>query len=353
MTKKGLGYEPAQKDPVWFHACPPFDRSTGMPEKKGSAPSYTSIAINSLIRQARKDSRIVAITAAMAGGTGLDRFAKAFPKRFFDVGIAEQHAVTFAAGLASQGMRPVVGIYSTFLQRAFDQVLHDVAIQNLPVFYCIDRGGLVAEDGTTHHGAYDLAFLRQIPNMTVMAPKDENELQHMIYTGLTLNGPASVRYPRGTGLDVPLNRQMKGIPIGKAELLSAGEDIAIIAIGAGVAPSMEAAERMRADGISVSVVNARFVKPLDTELITTVARGVNAVITVEDGVLQGGFGSAVLECLADYGVNNVKIKRIGIPDIFVDQGPQHLLREQCGIDADGIYHVAKMLYPDFEKILTN
>ncbi|MBQ27144.1 MAG: 1-deoxy-D-xylulose-5-phosphate synthase [Nitrospiraceae bacterium] len=349
VTKKGTGYEPATKDPVWFHACSPFDRATGKPKKDSSTPSYTSIASNALIRQAKKDSRIIAVTAAMAGGTGLDRFAKAFPSRFYDVGIAEQHAVTFAAGLASQGMRPVVGIYSTFLQRAFDQVLHDVAIQNLPVFYCIDRGGLVAEDGATHHGVYDLAFLRHIPNMTVMAPKDENELQHMIYTGLTLDGPASVRYPRGSGLGVPLNRELKLIPIGKGELLQSGRDIAIIAIGAGVAPAMQAAQRLKSEGIVVTVVNARFVKPLDIELITTVASEANAVITVEDGVLQGGFGSAVLECLADHNVSNIRIKRVGIPDIFVDQGPQHRLREQCGITADGIYHTAKELHPAFKN----
>ena len=351
VTKKGLGYEPATKDPVWFHACSPFDRATGEPKKGSSPPSYTSVAIDALIRQAKEDSRIVAITAAMAGGTGLDRFAKTFPSRFFDVGIAEQHAVTFAAGLASQGIRPVIGIYSTFLQRAFDQVLHDVAVQNLPVFFCIDRGGLVAEDGTTHHGAYDLAFLRHIPNMTVMAPKDENELQHMIHTGLTIDGPGSVRYPRGSGLGVTLDSDLKPIPIGKGELLSSGEDIAIIAIGAGVAPAMQAAQRLKSEGISVAVVNARFVKPLDTELITSVASEAKALITVEDGALQGGFGSAVLECLADQNVNNIRIKRIGIPDIFVDQGPQHLLREQCGITADGIYKVAKELYPTFENVL--
>ena len=350
VTKKGLGYEPATKDPVWFHACSPFDRATGEPKKGGAIPSYTSVAIDALVRQARTDPRIVAITAAMAGGTGLDRFAKTFPSRFFDVGIAEQHAVTFAAGLASQGIRPVVGIYSTFLQRAFDQVVHDVAIQNLPVFYCIDRGGLVAEDGTTHHGAYDLSFLRQIPNMTVMAPKDENELQHMIHTGLTIDGPASVRYPRGSGLGVPLDGEMKPIPIGKGELLSSGSDIAIVAIGAGVAPALQAAQRLQSDGISVAVVNARFVKPLDAELITATASEAKAMITVEDGALLGGFGSAVLECLADHDVNNIRVKRIGIPDIFVDQGPQHRLREQCRITTNGIYHAAKALQSTFENV---
>ena len=350
VTKKGLGYEPATKDPVWFHACSPFDRATGEPKKGGAIPSYTSVAIDALVRQARTDSRIVAITAAMAGGTGLDRFAKAFPSRFFDVGIAEQHAVTFAAGLASQGIRPVVGIYSTFLQRAFDQVVHDVAIQNLPVFYCIDRGGLVAEDGTTHHGAYDLSFLRQIPNMTVMAPKDENELQHMIHTGLTIDGPASVRYPRGSGLGVPLDGEMKPIPIGKGELLSSGSDIAIVAIGAGVAPALQAAQRLQSDGISVAVVNARFVKPLDAELITATASESKAMITVEDGALPGGFGSAVLECLADHDINSIRVKRIGIPDIFVDQGPQHRLREQCRITTNGIYHAARALQSTFENV---
>ncbi len=349
VTKKGTGYEPAMKDPVWFHACSPFERTTGKPIKESSTPSYTAIAINTLIRQAKKDPRIIAITAAMAGGTGLDRFAETFPSRFYDVGIAEQHAITFAAGLASQGMRPVVGMYSTFLQRGFDQVVHDVATQNLPVFYCIDRGGLVAEDGTTHHGAYDIAFLRHIPNMTVMAPKDENELQHMIYTGLRLDSPASVRYPRGSGLGVPLDRELKLIPVGKGELLSSGKDIVIIAIGAGVALATQAAQCLKAEGIEVAVINARFVKPLDVELITTVTSKSKAVLTVEDGALQGGFGSAVLECLADNDINNIRIKRIGIPDTFVGQGPQLYLREQCGITADGIYNKAKALHLAFEN----
>ena len=220
ITKKGLGYEPAEKNPVWFHACPPFVRETGAPAKKAARPSYTQIAIESLIQAAREDKRVVAITAAMCEGTGLNAFEKEFPDRLYDVGIAEQHAVTFAAGLAAQGMRPVVAMYATFLQRAYDQVVHDVATQNLPVTFCIDRGGLVAEDGTTHHGAFDYAYLRHMPNMVVMAPKDENELQHMLKTSLQYEGPASVRYPRGVSLGVPMDREQKELPIGKGELIA-------------------------------------------------------------------------------------------------------------------------------------
>ncbi|HXH86699.1 MAG TPA: 1-deoxy-D-xylulose-5-phosphate synthase, partial [Nitrospira sp.] len=231
ITKKGLGYEPAVKNPVWFHACPPFVRETGVPAKKAARPSYTQFAIESLVKLAREDKRIVAITAAMCEGTGLNIFEKEFPDRLYDVGIAEQHAVTFAAGLAAQGMRPVVAMYATFLQRAYDQVVHDVATQNLPVTFCIDRGGLVAEDGTTHHGAFDYAFLRHVPNMVVMAPKDENELQHMLKTSLTHEGPASVRYPRGVSLGVQMDSAPKALPIGKGELMRDGTDVAIVAIG--------------------------------------------------------------------------------------------------------------------------
>ncbi len=343
ITKKGLGYEPAVKNPVWFHACPPFVRETGAPAKKAARPSYTQIAIESLVKLAREDKRIVAITAAMCEGTGLNVFEKEFPDRLYDVGIAEQHAVTFAAGLATQGLRPVVAIYATFLQRAYDQVVHDVATQNLPVTLCIDRGGLVAEDGTTHHGAFDYAYLRHVPNMVVMAPKDENELQHMLKTALQHDGPASVRYPRGVSLGVEMDPKMEVLPMGKGEVLCEGTDVAIVAIGVPVWHAVKAAERLRQDGVSTAVVNARFVKPLDRELITNLAQQVRYVVTVEEGCKMGGFGSAVLEALSDAGITDVMTKILGLPDWFIEQGPQDLLRERYGLTAEGIYRSVKEL----------
>ncbi len=343
ITKKGLGYEPAEKNPVWFHACPPFVRETGAPVKKAPRPTYTAIAVDTLLKLARSDKRIVAITAAMCEGTGLTAFEKEFPNRLYDVGIAEQHAVTFAAGLAAQGMRPVVAIYATFLQRAYDQVVHDVATQNLPVTFCIDRGGLVAEDGTTHHGAFDFAYLRHVPNMVVMAPKDENELQHMVKTCLTYDGPASVRYPRGVSLGVEMDREPMALPIGKGELLRDGKDVAIVAIGVTVWQAVQAAERLEQEGISAAVVNARFVKPLDKDLIVGVARRVRYLVTVEEGCKMGGFGSAVLEALSDEGVTHLRTKLIGLPDWYIEQGPQDLLREKYGLTAEGIYQNVKAL----------
>jgi 1-deoxy-D-xylulose-5-phosphate synthase len=343
ITKKGLGYEPAMKDPVWFHACSPFERETGTPIKKAGPPSYSSVAINALVALAQEDSSIVAITAAMCEGTGLPAFAKAFPDRLYDVGIAEQHAVTFAAGLAAQGMRPFIPIYSTFLQRAYDQVIHDVATQNLPVTFCIDRGGLVAEDGTTHHGAFDFAYLRHMPNLAIMAPKDENELQHMMKTCQTHNGPTALRYPRGASLGVRMDEEMSPLPIGKGELLREGSDVAIVAIGVTVHKAEEAAQRLEEEGISTSVVNARFVKPLDTQLIGAVARRVKCLLLVEEGARMGGFGSAVLELLSDEGILNIPTRCLGLPDWYIEQGPQDLLREKYGLTADGIYHQAKQL----------
>jgi 1-deoxy-D-xylulose-5-phosphate synthase len=343
ITKKGLGYEPAMKNPVWFHACPPFVRETGAPAKKAARPSYTAIAMDALVKLAREDKRVVAITAAMCEGTGLTAFEKEFPDRLYDVGIAEQHAVTFAAGLAAQGMKPVVAMYATFLQRAYDQVVHDVATQNLPVVFCIDRGGLVAEDGTTHHGAFDYAYLRHVPNMVVMAPKDENELQHMMKTCLEFNGPISVRYPRGVSLGVKMDKAPQALPIGKGELLKDGTDVAIIAIGVSVWQAVEAAERLSKEGVSTAVVNSRFVKPLDQELIVNVAKRVRYVVTVEEGCKIGGFGSAVLETLSDADVTDVKTKVLGLPDWYIEQGPQDLLRERYGLTAEGIYQSVKGL----------
>ena len=343
ITKKGLGYEPAMRNPVWFHACPPFVRETGAPAKKAARPSYTAMAMDALVKLARKDKRIVAITAAMCEGTGLTAFEKEFPDRLYDVGIAEQHAVTFAAGLAAEGIKPVVAMYATFLQRAYDQVVHDVATQNLPVVFLIDRGGLVAEDGTTHHGAFDYAYLRHVPNMVIMAPKDENELQHMIKTSVEHDGPISVRYPRGVSLGIPMDDEPKALPIGKGELLKDGTDVAIIAIGVSVWQSHQAAERLSKEGISTAVVNARFAKPLDQDLITEVARRVRYVVTVEEGCKMGGFGSAVLETLSDARVTNVTTKVLGLPDWYIEQGPQDLLRERYGLTAEGIYQSVKDL----------
>ena len=344
ITKKGLGFEPAMKNPVWFHACSAFDRKTGQPMKKTGHPSYSSIAAKTLIRQARKDPRVVVITAAMCDGTGMTEFQKEFPTRLIDVGIAEQHAMTYAAGLSAEQMRPVICMYSTFLQRAYDQVVHDVAAQNLPVTFCIDRAGLVAEDGTTHHGAFDFAYLRHVPNMVIMAPKDENELQHMVQTGLLHDGPAAVRYPRGSTLGVPLDPEPVPIPIGQAELLSEGRDMAILAIGVTVSEAMEAAERLKDEGVSVTVVNARFVKPLDKALIREVVKNVKCLVTVEEGCRMGGFGSAVLEFLSEEERWDLPTKVLGLPDWYIEQGPQDLLREKYGLTADGIYDQAKALY---------
>ncbi|MEX2492491.1 MAG: 1-deoxy-D-xylulose-5-phosphate synthase [Nitrospirales bacterium] len=344
ITKKGLGFEPAMNNPVWFHACSPFDGKTGEPLKKKGNPSYSSIAANTLIRQARKDHRVVTITAAMCEGTGMSEFQKAFPSRLIDVGIAEQHAVTYAAGLAAENMRPVICMYSTFLQRAYDQVVHDVATQNLPVMFCIDRGGLVAEDGTTHHGAFDFAYLRHVPNMVIMAPKDENELQHMVQTGLVHDGPTAIRYPRGSSLGVSLDPEPIPLDIGQGELLSEGTDVAILAIGVTVSEAMKAAGQLKEEGISVAVINARFVKPLDKDLIREVAKKVKCLVTVEEGCRMGGFGSAVLEFLSEEECWDLPTKVLGLPDSYIEQGPQDLLREKYGLTADGIYDQAKALY---------
>ncbi len=345
ITKKGKGYAPAEGNAYQFHGTPPFDVATGA-VKKSASLSYTAAFSQGLIELAEEDPRIVAITAAMPDGTGLDRFAKVYPHRFYDVGIAEQHAVTFAAGLAAEGMRPVVAVYSTFLQRAYDQIIHDVCIQGLPVLFALDRGGLVGEDGPTHHGMFDLAYLRILPGMTVMAPKDENELRRMLRTALGLPGPAVVRYPRGAGVGVPMERPIEPLPVGKAEVLAEGTDIAILALGSTVSPALEAAVRLRTEGIGAMVVNARFVKPLDRALVLQIALEIGRIVTVEDHVLFGGFGSAVLECVAEEGLEKVRVKRLGIPDLFLDHGPQAVLREVAGIDAQSIAEAVRALVED-------
>ena len=343
ITKKGLGFEPAMKNPIWFHACSPFDAKTGEPAKKASRPSYSAVAVKTLVDMAKEDKRIVAITAAMCEGTGLNAFEKEFPDRLYDVGIAEQHAVTFAAGLAAQGLRPVICMYSTFLQRAYDQVVHDVATQNLPVTLCIDRGGLVAEDGTTHHGAFDFAYLRHVPNMVVMAPKDENELQHMVKSCIHYECPVAVRYPRGSSLGVPMDPAPEPLPLGQGELLREGEDVALVAVGVMVHHALETAERLAQEGISAAVVNARFVKPLDEELIGKVAKNVKCLLTMEEGCRMGGFGSAVLESLSEQGLWHLPTKVLALPDRYIEQGPQDLLREKYGLTTNGIYDQAKAL----------
>ena len=344
ITQKGLGYEPAQRDPVFFHSAPPFDRASGQPRKKSTIPSYTTIFTRTLIRLARENQKVVGITAAMPGGTGLAGMAEEFPDRVYDVGIAEQHAVTFAAGLSAEGYKPVVAMYSTFLQRGFDQILHDVCIQNLPVVFCIDRAGIVAEDGTTHHGIFDIAFLRQIPNMVVMSPKDENELQHMLKTAIDHHGPIALRYPRGSGLGVHLDPVPTSLKIGKGELLQEGDDVALIALGSRVAPAMEAAKLLAQEGISCTVINARFVKPLDQELLRSVVSRCKHLVTIEEHLLDGGFGSAVLEGLADMGLlADLKVRRVGLKDEYPDQGPQSRLRQHHGLEADGIVRTVRTL----------
>lgn len=333
-TVKGKGYKPAEQAPDKFHGVGCFDPSTGKSAKKaGCAPSYTSVFSKALIDLAKDRPDILAITAAMPSGTGLKAFGQAYPKRFFDVGIAEEHAMTLAAGMAAAGMHPVIALYSTFAQRAYDQLIHDVCLQNLPVTLCLDRAGLVGEDGPTHHGVFDLSYLRQMPNMCVMAPKDEEELRHMLATAIAIEGPAAVRYPRGAGLGVPLTDSLETLPVGKAEVLQEEGDIAFLAVGTMVEKAKEAAAILKEEGIEAAVVNMRFIKPLDTELLGEMARTKRLLITAEENVLAGGFGSAVAEYLADHGLE-VPLLRFGIPDRFIEQGTRRELLSLCGLQPD-------------------
>jgi 1-deoxy-D-xylulose-5-phosphate synthase len=344
-TKKGKGYLPAENNPIYFHGVGCFEVETGASLKTPcGVPTYTDVFGDTMVRLAQDNPRIVAVTAAMPEGTGLLKFAETFPDRFFDVGIAEQHGVTFAAGLATEGLRPVVAIYSTFLQRAYDQILHDVCIESLPVVFALDRGGIVGEDGSTHHGLFDLSYLRSLPNMVVMAPKDENELARMLKTAIDHSGPIAFRYPRGSATGIPVDPDLIALPLGEGEVLTHGEDILILAIGRSVHDALLAHEILGGDGIKTTVVNCRFVKPLDTRLIRGLAQKIPHIITVEENVLQGGFGSAVLECLADGGITGFLMNRIGIADIFVEHGPQQKLRSLYGIDADAIVASAKQLF---------
>jgi 1-deoxy-D-xylulose-5-phosphate synthase len=321
VTTKGKGYAIAEQDQVGYHAQSPFDLTTGkaIPSSKPKPPGYSKVFAHTLVKLAENNPKIIGITAAMATGTGLTKLQEKLPKQYIDVGIAEQHAVTLAAGLACEGMRPVAAIYSTFLQRAYDQIIHDVCIQNLPVFFCLDRAGIVGADGPTHQGMYDIAYLRCIPNMVVMAPKDEAELQRMLVTGVNYtDGPIAMRYPRGNGYGVPLMEEgWEELPIGKGEILRNGDDILLIGYGSMVYPAMQTAEILSEHGIEATVVNARFVKPLDTELILPLAQGIGKVVTLEEGCLMGGFGSAVAEALSDHNVL-VPVKRFGVPDKLVD-----------------------------------
>jgi 1-deoxy-D-xylulose-5-phosphate synthase len=346
VTQKGKGYPHAEQLPVKYHGVTQFDVSTGVFHKApAKAPTYTSVFGKALCELAEKDSRVIAITAAMSEGTGLDEFARRFPGRFFDVGIAEQHAVNFAAGLACEGMRPVAAIYSTFLQRAYDQLMHELCLMRLPVTLALDRAGIVGADGPTHHGLYDLVYLTALPGMTVMAPKDEAELRHMLYTALSVNGPAAFRYPRGNGLGVPLE-DFRQLEIGKAEILREGSDIAILALGSMVYPCLEAAARLEEFGIHSTVINARFAKPMDEELFAVLAAEKQFLVTAEEGTEAGGFGARVAAMLQDRRIP-VSILRIAVPDRIVPHGASNLLHAKYGLDADGIVTRIKSFASDY------
>src|SRR5215212_9542437 len=340
MTKKGKGYTPAENKPIWSHGVTAFDVVTGEAKKsdKVQPPTYTAVFADALVELAKTDPKIIGVTAAMPEGTGLDKFGKAYPDRMFDVGIAEEHAVTFCGGMATQGMKPVAAIYSTFLQRAFDQVFHDVTIMDLPVVFALDRGGIAGADGPTHHGIYDMAYLRVFPNMICMAPKDENELRHMVKTAFETGHPTSLRYPRGNGYGVEMDAELQSLPVGKGEVLRDPEQrhATIFAIGNEVWPAVEAAEILAKEEINVAVVNARFIKPLDDELIAKYCQPGSAIITVEEGSLAGGFGSAVMERCQQLCLEDVRFHRIGIPDEYVHHGSQDVLRAQYDLHAEGI-----------------
>jgi 1-deoxy-D-xylulose-5-phosphate synthase len=343
VTQKGKGYQPARMHPEKFHGAGPFQISTGEPRSREWGPSFSSVFGDALIKIARKDEKVLAITAAMGEGTGLKLFSEKLPERFFDVGIAEQHAVTFASGLAVSGFKPVVAIYSTFLQRAYDQVYHDVCLMDLPVVFALDRAGIVPDDGPTHQGINDIAYLRHMPHMIVMAPKDENELQHMLWSALSYGHPTSVRFPKAKGLGVPLDEQLHVIPPGQSELVRDGRDL-LFAFGNMVAPALEAANALEKEGISLAVVNARFVKPLDEEMILRFARPGGTVVTVEEGVVAGGAGSAVRELLDKKGLFDIRFKAIGLPLEAYPVGKAAEIRAMVGLDVPGLTRQIKDLY---------
>jgi 1-deoxy-D-xylulose-5-phosphate synthase len=333
VTEKGKGYPFAPESKTRAHGvAPPKEPGTGP-----QAPAYTKVFGDTLVALGERDPKVVAITAAMPDGTGTTEFGERFPDRFFDVGIAEQHAVTFAAGLACEGLKPVCAIYSTFLQRAYDQVVHDVALQSLPVRFVMDRAGLVGDDGPTHHGVFDVGYLRLLPNMVVMAPKDENELRHMLYTQLQYgNGPTAMRYPRGSGLGVPMDPELREIPIGQAEPLREGDDVLLCALGSMVQPSLLAADLLAQRGVSAAVVNARFVKPLDEELLVEYAARTGNVVTVEESQRTGGFGSAVAELLQDRGLHGIRMAAVALPDAFIEHGSPGILLNQVELTPEAI-----------------
>ncbi len=342
LTQKGKGYEPAEKNPSLFHGVGPFNKETGEILKKPAPPTFTQVFGDTLSQIAEQDPRVVAITAAMPGGTGLIQFGQKFPERFFDVGIAEQHAVTFASALALGGLKPVISIYSTFYQRAYDQVLHDVCLPGANVVLAIDRAGVVGDDGPTHHGVFDISFLRIIPNLIFMAPKDENELRHMLYTALKLEGPVALRYPRSVGQGVEQDEVLEELPIGKAEVLCEGKDLTLIGIGPMVYTCLAAAKELHLRGVEATVINLRFINPIDRETILRYARMTKRVITVEDHMLAGGMGSAVLEVLSDEGLTDVTVERLGYED-YVDQGAIALLHQAYGLSVKGILTAAERL----------
>ncbi|MDO0822934.1 1-deoxy-D-xylulose-5-phosphate synthase [Desulfosporosinus nitroreducens] len=342
VTCKGKGYKPAEENPDIFHGIGPFDPETGKVTKKPAPPTYTAVFGETLCQLARENPKIVAITAAMPGGTGLNEFAKELPDRFFDVGIAEQHAVTFAAGLAFGGLKPVVAIYSTFYQRAYDQVLHDVCLQQANVVLAIDRAGIVGDDGPTHHGVFDISFFRIIPNLVFMAPKDENELRHMLYTAIKHDGPVALRYPRSAGQGVTLDKKLKQIPIGKAEVLRDGRDVTLIGIGLMVNTCLLAAQELSYRGVDAAVINLRYINPLDRKLLSHYAQLTKKIITIEDHSLKGGMGSAILEFLEEEGIDGVTVERLGYPG-FVDQGSIPHLFTVHGLSTKGIVQAAERL----------
>lgn len=334
ITKKGKGYEPAEKSPEKFHGTSPFNIKTGQPLKVSSKPTYGEVFGQTLINLAKKDQKIVAVCAAMTEGTGLEAFSRRFPERFFDVGIAEQHAVTFAAGLALRGLKPVVAIYSTFLQRAYDQIIEDVCLQELPVVFALDRAGVVGDDGPTHHGVFDLSYLTHIPGLVVMAPKDEVELQQLLATAFKLQKPAAVRYPRGAGLGLPLLEQPQPLPVGKAEVLRSGKQVAILAIGRQVATALEVASNLSSYGLQPTVVNMRFIKPIDTKLILSLFSHHELIVTIEENVTIGGFGSLVSQFVANQ--DGPRVVNFGLPDSFLTHGATELLLKEVGLDTAAI-----------------
>jgi len=344
ITRKGKGYEQAEEKADVWHGIKPFNVSTGEFHQKKSNPAYTNVFADALIQLAEEDEKIIGITAAMPDGTGISKFGKAFPDRTFDVGMAEQHGVAFAGALSIEGFLPVAAIYSTFLQRAYDQVAHDICLMNLSVTFAMDRAGIVGEDGATHQGLYDIAFLRTLPNMVLMAPKDENEMRHMLKTAIYHPGPAALRYPRGAGLGVPLDPEMKELEIGKGEVIQDGTDIAIFAYGHTVEWAQEVADKFEKEGVSVAVINARFAKPVDKELISKYALKARCMVTTEEHSLKGGFGSAVLEALQEEEMFHIPVKCIGLGDMVLEHGSPTLQRKLLKLDPEGMFETIMTFY---------